>query len=225
MPRLAESWKPNARRLAVDVQDPPGREVPRRQADDGGGRRGDVQPARRPRRTAPTRSRRSPACSPRAAPRRPTRRRWCSSSTRRTATSRSRPPRTTTTSIILPKGFDPATWPKNFLGTGPWKLEKYTPNVGVTYTKNPDYWDTTRPPLPDRNEIKFYEKEEAADPGHPGRRGRRARAVLAGQRQGAAHRPEHQRDRAARRRSTASCTCAPTRSRSTTSACARRSRC
>ena len=35
--------------IAVDVQDPPGREVPRRQADDGGGRRGDVQPARRSR--------------------------------------------------------------------------------------------------------------------------------------------------------------------------------
>ena len=97
VPRLAESWKPNERRLAVDVQDPPGREVPGRQADDGGGRRGDVQPARRPRRPAPTRCRPSPACSPRAARRRPTRRRSCSSSRRRTATSRSRPPRTTTT--------------------------------------------------------------------------------------------------------------------------------
>ena len=64
--------------------------------------------------------------------------------------------------IILPKGFDPTTWTKNFQGTGPWKLEKYTPNVGVTYTKNPDYWDKTRQPLPDRNEIKFYEQEEAA---------------------------------------------------------------
>jgi peptide/nickel transport system substrate-binding protein len=64
--------------------------------------------------------------------------------------------------IILPKGFDPESWPKNFQGTGPWKLEKYTPDVGVNYTKNPDYWDKDRQPLPDRNEIKFYEKEEAA---------------------------------------------------------------
>jgi len=64
--------------------------------------------------------------------------------------------------IILPKGFDPTTWPKNFMGTGPWKLEKYTPNVGVKYTQNPDYWDTRRQPLPDRNEIKYYEKEDAA---------------------------------------------------------------
>src|SRR5215208_4474379 len=64
--------------------------------------------------------------------------------------------------IILPKGFDPEKWPKTFPGTGPWKLDKYTPNVGVNYTRNPDYWDKTRQPLPDRNQIKFYEKEEAA---------------------------------------------------------------
>src|SRR5215207_1289912 len=64
--------------------------------------------------------------------------------------------------IILPKGFDNEKWSKTFAGTGPWKMEKYTPNVGVNYTRNPDYWDKTRQPLPDRNEIKFYEKEEAA---------------------------------------------------------------
>jgi peptide/nickel transport system substrate-binding protein len=63
--------------------------------------------------------------------------------------------------IILPKGFDTTTWPKNFMGTGPWKLDKYTPNVGVTYTKNPDYWDQEREPLPDRSELTFYEDEEA----------------------------------------------------------------
>ena len=64
--------------------------------------------------------------------------------------------------IIQPKGSDPTKWSKTFPGTGPWKLEKYTPNVGVNYTPNPDYWDKTRQPLPDRNELKFYEKEEAA---------------------------------------------------------------
>jgi peptide/nickel transport system substrate-binding protein len=64
--------------------------------------------------------------------------------------------------IILPKGFDPESWVKSFQGTGPWKLEKHTPNVGVNYTKNADYWDTSRQPLGERNEIKFYEKEEAA---------------------------------------------------------------
>ena len=65
-PRLAESWKPNADGSVVDVQDPPGRQVPRRHADDRGGRRGVDQRARRTRRTAPTRCRRSPACSRRA---------------------------------------------------------------------------------------------------------------------------------------------------------------
>jgi peptide/nickel transport system substrate-binding protein len=64
--------------------------------------------------------------------------------------------------IILPKGFDPESWSKTFMGTGPWKMEKYRPNVGVSYTKNPDYWDKTRQPLPDRNEIKYYEAEDAA---------------------------------------------------------------
>jgi len=64
--------------------------------------------------------------------------------------------------IILPKGFDPTSWVKNFQGTGPWKLEKHTPNRGVEYTRNPDYWDKSRQPLPDRNEITFYEREEAA---------------------------------------------------------------
>jgi peptide/nickel transport system substrate-binding protein len=63
--------------------------------------------------------------------------------------------------IILPKDFDSTTWPENFEGTGPWKMEKFTPNVGVNYTKNPDYWDKARQPKPDRNEIKFYEQESA----------------------------------------------------------------
>jgi peptide/nickel transport system substrate-binding protein len=40
-------------------------------------------------------------------------------------------------------------------------MEKYTPNVGDTYDKNPDYWDSSRTPKPDRNEVKYYEKEEA----------------------------------------------------------------
>ena len=63
--------------------------------------------------------------------------------------------------IILPKDFD-GKWDKTFIGTGPWKLEKYTPDVGVTYTKNPEYWDKARQPNPDRSEIRFYAKEQAA---------------------------------------------------------------
>ena len=62
--------------------------------------------------------------------------------------------------IILPRDFD-GDWEKTFIGTGPWKLEKYTPDIGVTFVKNPDYWDTTRQPNADRNELKFYAKEQA----------------------------------------------------------------
>src|SRR5919197_6319077 len=42
--------------------------------------------------------------------------------------------------IIVPKSFT-GKWEKTFPGTGPWKLERYTPNSGVSYTKNADYWD------------------------------------------------------------------------------------
>ena len=84
------------------------------------------------------------------------------------------------------------------MGTGPWKLEKYTPNVGVTYTKNPDYWDKTRQPKPDRNEIKYYEKEEAGILGIQGGEVDVLAQFSRGQRQGAAQRSERQRHRAAR---------------------------
>ncbi len=62
--------------------------------------------------------------------------------------------------VILPKTFS-GDWESTFLGTGPWKLEEYTPEVGVTYVRNPDYWDTSRIPLADRSEVRFYEDEQA----------------------------------------------------------------
>ena len=62
--------------------------------------------------------------------------------------------------IILPADFD-GGWDKTFIGTGPWKLEKYTPEVGVTYIKNPDYWDPSRQPNADRSEVRFYAEEQA----------------------------------------------------------------
>jgi peptide/nickel transport system substrate-binding protein len=53
----------------------------------------------------------------------------------------------------------PAEFPENFeatmIGTGPFKLEKYTPKVGASFVRNPDYWGT--PALPDRVEITFYD--------------------------------------------------------------------
>ena len=62
--------------------------------------------------------------------------------------------------IIVPKDLS-GEWEKTFPGTGPWKLERYTPNSGVSYVKNPDYWDKTRIPKLDRQEVKFYPKEQA----------------------------------------------------------------
>jgi peptide/nickel transport system substrate-binding protein len=63
--------------------------------------------------------------------------------------------------IIVPKDVDPGKWEKTFPGTGPWKLDRYTPNSGVSYVKNPDYWDKSRVPKLDRQEVKFYPKEQA----------------------------------------------------------------
>ncbi len=63
--------------------------------------------------------------------------------------------------IILPKGYDFSKWKDDFLGTGPWKLEQYTPDIGVTYVRNRDYWDKSHMANPDKIELKFYGKEQA----------------------------------------------------------------
>lgn len=53
----------------------------------------------------------------------------------------------------------PAEYPENFeptmVGTGPFKLEKYTPKVGASFVRNDDYWGGKA--LPDRVEISFFE--------------------------------------------------------------------
>ena len=59
-----------------------------------------------------------------------------------------------------PADFD-GGWDKTFLGTGPWKLEKYTPEVGVTYVKNPDYWDPNRQPNATVHEVRSSSEEQA----------------------------------------------------------------
>ena len=60
--------------------------------------------------------------------------------------------------VILPASYD-GDFEKTFNGTGPWKLERYQPNVGVTFVKNPEYWAGGQP-LADRSEIKFYKEEQ-----------------------------------------------------------------
>jgi peptide/nickel transport system substrate-binding protein len=60
--------------------------------------------------------------------------------------------------IILPKTYD-GDWEKTFIGTGPWVLDHYSPNEGVTYNRNPHYWRGRT--VADRNELKFYPEEQA----------------------------------------------------------------
>jgi peptide/nickel transport system substrate-binding protein len=60
--------------------------------------------------------------------------------------------------VILPANYD-GNYARSFPGTGPWRLDSFQPNVGVSFVKNPDYWGEGQP-LADRNEIKFYGEEQ-----------------------------------------------------------------
>ena len=55
--------------------------------------------------------------------------------------------------IILPADYA-GDFEKNFIGTGPFKLEKYTPKAGASFLRNPDYWGPKA--LPERTEFSFY---------------------------------------------------------------------
>ena len=55
--------------------------------------------------------------------------------------------------IILPADYA-GDFEKNFIGTGPFKLEKYVPKAGASFLRNPDYWGAKA--LPDRTEFTFY---------------------------------------------------------------------
>jgi peptide/nickel transport system substrate-binding protein len=61
--------------------------------------------------------------------------------------------------IILPENYD-GGWEKTWIGTGPWKLDKYTPKVGASLVRNENYWGEKA--LPDRVEITFYDDAAAA---------------------------------------------------------------
>jgi peptide/nickel transport system substrate-binding protein len=56
---------------------------------------------------------------------------------------------------ILPAGTDYANWIKDPVGAGQFILEKYTPGEGVTYKKNPDYWDAAAVKV-SGVDVKFY---------------------------------------------------------------------
>ena len=57
-------------------------------------------------------------------------------------------------SIILPADYA-GDFEKTFNGTGPFKIEKYTPKVGATFVRNESYWNG--PVLPARVEFLFYD--------------------------------------------------------------------
>jgi peptide/nickel transport system substrate-binding protein len=42
--------------------------------------------------------------------------------------------------IIVPKGTDFSKWASTFVGTGGFKLQSYTQNVGASFVRNPDWW-------------------------------------------------------------------------------------
>jgi peptide/nickel transport system substrate-binding protein len=60
--------------------------------------------------------------------------------------------------IIVPADYA-GDFEKNFIGTGPFKLEKYTPKVGASFVRNDDYWGPKA--LPDRTEWMFYQNIQA----------------------------------------------------------------
>jgi peptide/nickel transport system substrate-binding protein len=59
--------------------------------------------------------------------------------------------------IILPSGYNPASWQSTFVGTGPFILKSYTPKVGASFTANPSYWGTKA--LPAATNFTFYETQ------------------------------------------------------------------
>jgi peptide/nickel transport system substrate-binding protein len=56
--------------------------------------------------------------------------------------------------IILPASYK-GDYEKNWDGTGPFKLEKFTPKVGASFVRNPEYWGDKA--LPDRTEFTYFD--------------------------------------------------------------------
>ena len=56
--------------------------------------------------------------------------------------------------IILPASFK-GEYEKNWDGTGPFKLDKFTPKVGASFVRNDAYWGDKA--LPDRTEFTFFD--------------------------------------------------------------------
>jgi peptide/nickel transport system substrate-binding protein len=59
--------------------------------------------------------------------------------------------------IIIPADLDPADWGQTFEGTGPFKLESFTPQQGATFVRNDAYWGEKA--NADTIEVRFYAEE------------------------------------------------------------------
>ncbi|MGH3034315.1 MAG: ABC transporter substrate-binding protein [Gaiellaceae bacterium] len=59
--------------------------------------------------------------------------------------------------IIIPADLDPGDWGKTFEGTGPYKLESFTPKVGASFVRNDAYWGEKG--NADKIDVKFYDTE------------------------------------------------------------------
>jgi peptide/nickel transport system substrate-binding protein len=55
--------------------------------------------------------------------------------------------------VIIPASYK-GDYEKSFDGTGPFKIEKYTPKVGASFVRNEDYWGPKA--LPERTEFTFF---------------------------------------------------------------------
>jgi peptide/nickel transport system substrate-binding protein len=62
--------------------------------------------------------------------------------------------------IILPKDYA-GGWDKTFIGCGPWIMEKYVVDQGVTFKRNPNYWDKTRQPNFEKLQVTQYKDDSA----------------------------------------------------------------
>ena len=60
--------------------------------------------------------------------------------------------------VILPANFS-GDYEQHFIGTGPFRLEKYQPKVGASFVRNPDYWGEKA--LPQRVQFAFYADQQA----------------------------------------------------------------
>ncbi len=63
--------------------------------------------------------------------------------------------------IILPRDYKQGTWPKTFIGTAAWKLERYRQGQGVTLVPYAQYAGPKPKPKAQRAEIKYYRNEQA----------------------------------------------------------------